>query len=317
MKKTIGIVLSFIVLMNCFPKCYLASGDEYAQATAMAEEYAQLRLTDADCQDIVELYNFNDEIGYLYYNYGNEGYLIYELESNLIVEVGHSQNNYILSGTEIYYYNGPLSYYQKVENGFLNLKTNQVVPMEDATISKANPTNLPTTYAVVPTIETVTVQNTRFLPTYDDNDRGICGSIAAAIWLMYMDKQVNGNYVKSSLEDEAKLIANLEPRIEGMIPGSTLKDLKAGLQEYLNDTGVSHTIYGVAWNSSTYMNKINSNRPLIIGLDSDPDYGNHWVVGYGYARSTVTGALNMVIVNDGFGSMNIEINYAYIDYMVY
>ena len=45
--------------------------------------------------------------------------------------------------------------------------------------------------------------------------------------------------------------------------------------------------------------------PVILGTDpaDDWDYGDHWVIAYGYFYQDLSGA--SIIVNDGFGRNNI------------
>lgn len=171
------------------------------------------------------------------------------------------------------------------------------------------------TYAVVPIYETVTVNEESRLLNYASTDN--YASIAVAIWLMYMDKAVNESYVESSLEDETSLIQEIKIWLNDSGQSISAANLKNGLQDYLDDQGVNHTVYGGAWNATQYRNKINIDRPVLVRLNSHPKYGSRWVVGYGYIYSTQTDTLSTIIVNDCSGNKGVEINLSYVGYIVY
>lgn len=161
--------------------------------------------------------------------------------------------------------------------------------------------------------------------TYSYNPDGRCGSTASAILLMYYNDNIDDYMVLSSYEtnDGVSLINLLVPHIEGDDPenGSNTGEVVSGLNWYLRWKGRSG--YYVATSStsitySTYMSIIDSGRPAIIDLNSAPNYGEHWVVGYGYQkypRSDRTYAY--YIVNDGWGENGVYILSDYVGDAVY
>ncbi|OLR56915.1 hypothetical protein BHK98_02765 [Hornefia porci] len=65
---------------------------------------------------------------------------------------------------------------------------------------------------------------------------------------------------------------------------------------------------------STIKGKIKANRPLVVGLTGHKKYGDHWVVGTGYKKIKKSGKIrSYIIVNDGWGNTNININLKYVD----
>ena len=172
------------------------------------------------------------------------------------------------------------------------------------------------TLAVIPVYATEKIDATE-IPVYDYNPTGSYVPTAVAIWLRYMDAVVNPSYVDTHLVNEELLIEELMLWLNDNGQSVSATNLKTGLQDYLDDTGVDHTVYGGSWNASQYRYNINTNRPVLVRLNSHPSYGNRWVVGYGYIYSTQMDTLSTIIVNDCNGNKGVEINLSYVGHMVY
>lgn len=287
-------------------------------------KYSEDILNASQQEQTVIMYDFDSIPHYLYIDYGNSGYLVFDIINSMIVESSPTSlliKNIILSNDV--FYNGPLSYYSKEGTYFTDLYSGIKIHEEDAKTVKINE-NLVTQYQIntenslVKSNTDYTVRISGSVPNYSYNPNGICGSTAAAMWLRYMDINVSNNYVPSNLESTngVSLIQHLVPLIDGDTPGSTPEQLRAGLQSYLNIRGINRIIYNTAWNSTTFKNIISQNTPVIVDLDSDPTYGEHWVVAYGYyVRSSPN--ISYIIVNNGWGNTNVHINPSYIGRIVY
>ncbi len=71
-------------------------------------------------------------------------------------------------------------------------------------------------------------------------------------------------------------------------------------------------------NITTYIQKISSDRPVILRVANHPSYTAHAVVGYGYTREQIgTTTMYYAIVNNGWGSNGILISWSYITHMLY
>ena len=68
----------------------------------------------------------------------------------------------------------------------------------------------------------------------------------------------------------------------------------------------------------TLVNCINIGRSSIVGLTEHPKYHEHWVVGYGYRYMNFASENDCyVTVNDGWGENNVEVNWSYVDHLVF
>lgn len=164
------------------------------------------------------------------------------------------------------------------------------------------------------------------LRKYSYNPNGICGSVAAAIFLMYYDDYINGDFVTASYTsaDGVSLIKYLVPHIEGsqglntsVQVSSTSADVVSGLNWYLSTRGLSgsySTVLQSPGSFTTYCARIRANRPVIIDLDAHPTYVEHWVVGYGFTNRTTT---KYAEVSDGWGNTAILINWNYVGDIIY
>jgi hypothetical protein len=206
-----------------------------------------------------------------------------------------------------------LCYYKELDNDSLINEKDEIILKNDLTSLELS-NNFD--------VENITRMDTRTLTTisyvpraYSYNPNGICGSTAAAIFLMYYDDHVNDNYIPSAYESSGtgeKTVKYLKGYIDGSTPGSTYSDMKSGLNKYLSIRGFSQS--ATILSTSNVLGPIGSNRPVIVGLAGHPKYGNHWVVGYGYNRYVEgTTTIYMIVVSDGWGKTGVYVNRTYCD----
>ena len=166
------------------------------------------------------------------------------------------------------------------------------------------------------------------LRTFDYNPDGRCGSAAAAILLAYYDDEVDDAIVDDVYlsDSTGEAFTNyLYYHIEGLIPSSFAEDVRNGLNWYLEEVEYDDIYYATVVSNATFSefyNLIFDDSPVIIDLDDHPTYGEHWVVGYGtdmrmYSDSFISGIISFAIVNDGWGSNEIMINWDYVCDIVY
>lgn len=299
--------------------------NDYDKEIQIANNFIKNVLNQDSYERVVQLYDIEDNAKYLFFDLKENGYVIVDIENDIIVEGGLEENKYIKETTEKYYYNGPLNYYQKEKDKFIDLKRNkkvdkkiEKVKFKNSLIDNTNANGLDNNENITTLAASYyTKKLTGTLPNYSYNPNGICGSTATAMFLMYYDNYINGEYVSSSLQTSigVTLIKALVPYIDGSIPGSMPSELKSGLQVYIKDRLISHTIVCVSYSSSIFKSRIDANRPIIVDLNSDPTYGEHWVTANGYYMAS--SSIGYIIVNDGWGSTNVYINPGYIGYIVY
>ncbi len=329
MKKSICLFLVVFLLTSQLILSVLAIDDKTNTMSLHIREtiasFAEDVLGTDQYDAIVEMYGFDEQVNYLYFDFGEEGYIVYDIRNLLIAEASAVKNNVYnnLISSKIYY-NGPLSYYTKKNDQFVDLYTNKSIMVSEAVPVQINhdrinngSLNLGGNASVrAQTDYQVTINGN--LPNYSYNPNGICGSTAAAMWFSYMDIYVDDNYVSDQLvtTDGMALIQDLVPYIDGVIPGSNTDDLRNGMQEYIDARNITKTMNSCTWDNTIFKARIAASRPVIIDLDSDPTYYEHWVVAYGYyVRKDPS--ISYLLVNDGHGNTGIHINLSYVGDMVY
>lgn len=324
-------------ILNVSAGYSVANKKMYEQAIQKACIFANAVLGENEYERVVELLDFNEEVKYLFLDFGNEGYVIVNVDNNMVIEARKEKNEYITDdGT--YYYNGPLSYYKKIDEKYIDLKSGYEMAVESAEIAIADFSKCceEGIYAMARgNIEyEVTVDGK--VHNYNYNGNGICSTTATAIWLAYMDAYVSDNYVDNEycvygelvgkavedmevLEDREKAYINsIVEYIDGMVPNADLEDIKNGLQQYLYERKIMRLVNASEkWSSRVYKACIADDIPVIMGLSSYKyASGNpHAVVAYGYF--VYLNNIESVIISDGLGSTAIYISPAYIDGFVY
>lgn len=177
--------------------------------------------------------------------------------------------------------------------------------------------------------------NTRF---FSYNTKGTCGSTASAIMFYYYYDHINKSYIKTdkykgtAYNNQLGFVNHFKSLLGDDGSGTGYDALKKGINKYLKEIGksqnckyitTSNVLYSV---SSRIINCIDSKKPCIVGLESEPTYGNHWVVGVGYARyygikGRTRKYVDFIKVNNGWYSSSkkslVYVNYEYVDGLVY
>lgn len=271
----------------------------------------------------ISLYDKNDTVIAYFYELEPVGYIIIDSITYGTIEYSTVTNNkYINDKSRVYYYSGPLSYFEasslsdveitdckshkktlKNKIDFIS-KTSLKDEIEnlstDAISTYAAPTFLP--YATQP---------------YDTNIGDICGATAAAIMLEYYYSHIDSTIVYSdNITSDGQALTNL---LAEYIPANaSVFHVDLGLDDYLksvfNTRSASHvTLLNIITSPTAKMQYCIANEePCIIGLTGHPTYGEHWVVATGYDIT-----LEFATINDGWGNRGIQVKYSYIDSCVY
>lgn len=280
-----------------------------------------------DYSAIRYLKNAEGDNRYVYLPFSTGGYLVYDIDLNVVHEYSTTSGNPYIEGSDDVYYTGALGYYEKDtdENDiFVEIPTRKVIGNYDNFSLMAEDIN----NSIINNTVSSYSQNSVFavnssgkisgtVPNYKHNPDGICGSTSAAMLLRWYDIYVNGNYVPSSLQssDGVKLIEHLRSYIDGSKPGSTTGDVYSGIISYCSSQGIKHNGGYAIVDISYVVGRVDTYKtPFILGLNHHPTYGNHWVTGYGY---NVSGGSNYATVNDGWGSTGVSINLINCDYIIW
>lgn len=121
---------------------------------------------------------------------------------------------------------------------------------------------------------------------------GICGTIASAIMIAYIQDYINSDYVPSSIrtkdsEDPGKLITTLFTYIDKGKNGTVAIDLCGGINRYLTDYSYQSNCHRAGYGLTTFstaQSTIDNGFPVCIGMLTalGSDMGDHWVTAYQY-----------------------------------
>lgn len=285
----------------------------------------------------IPLLGENNEV-VAYYCGDATSYCITDNTGEEIIEYSTECNPYRINSKNDYYYAGPRSMFSKVDgNTLLSADTGEVltenqvdfsiqaVDRNDEALAESNSAEKNNEFVerAVSSAQKAKILESGKLKyatkKYDYNPDGRCGSVALAIIYRYYNDHVNEAYVAKKYEtsDGVALIKLLTNKYLGK--GTNYDELQNGGSKYLSarktntkltkKTGLnSQTVY------STIKKKIQTNRPLVVGLLGHKKYGNHWVVGTGYKKTKKSDKIrSYIVVNDGWGNTNVNINLKYVD----
>lgn len=303
--------------------------DSVLEQTADSLSISRVAETNIDFSSSFYLYSFDDEPIAIYYKLAPVGYAIYDYTGDTVLEYSKDANHpFYTDNTKTYYYEGVFNYYEKTTGGFRNLVTRQVKEIPAAYSFKPEDFYAPMN-ASIGTIETASTEGpvhltagTRyyncntdsnlhyFYPNLSDDDiddcPGVCGSVACAILLAFLDDNRNETYDCDFVDNYDKeygfgteenygklLVADLVPLIEPNGNGSIF--LNPGFMNYLSYRGINARIsLGLLTPYQQTKNSIGadgSGNPVIVGTTS------HYSVGIAYKNITN----KQICTNTGLG----------------
>lgn len=331
MKKLLSALLSMALCFSVSVPAFAASTpqDEYSVPEYLSEFIAN-RNEDASVSQIVPMYDSGDAIIAWLYILAPTGYIVVDASHEVVVEFSFS-NSFSYSEGTMLYYGGPTQFYQKDGGVFYNVRSDTAV--SDGEVAEKSSTFVATTASLIDDADSMpsTLANTPpysldsdEFQLYDYNPDGRCGSVAAAILLAYYnDNGYSGLVPSEYYNSDVKFTNYLKPHIESLddTNGSTTSDLVSGLNWYLKQKGFDSKLAAYSKSNgsfSTYTGKIDGGDPVILDLNAEPTYGEHWVVGYGYDYDQIIIKYNQfAIVDDGWGDVDQEINWKYVGDLVY
>ena len=272
------------------------------------------------------LYNSNEEIIANLYFLNPNGYAVVSLQ-DVIIEFSLTQD-FCSQTTSRLYYTGPMSFYIKEGGKYFDLKTDAEIskPTIDKCelelnqkIELSNSVTQYQTSSVSPRAEIIDSDYTiSYVPTAYQSTNNTCGPIACAIFLKYYDDHINSNILNAvhNTSSGTALMNYFQNLIDVNEDGCSYVDVVNGLNYHMSNRGLTtyNATSAIDCAFSLYKTTVERNRPTIVGVTGHAVYGEHWVVGYGYF---ISNPATYVIVNDGWGSNGIRINYNFTDGMVY
>ncbi len=307
--KILSIFLIFIAIFS-FGTHIFASDVNSSLAEKKANSFLNSLGGKHKINNPIILKDLNDNNTAVSFSIDDKGYIIIDLKNLSVVEMSLDNNNPFLN-IKNPIFNGPLNYYQKTKKGFLSLKDDSLLQKNEFKIVYGETKNVPkrtdeNIYYPFASTNTVKVLSGSLKKWYIDGNN--CGSIASAITMRYYYDNVNKKYVDSNKISENSLIALMQHYVGA--GKTTYPQVVNGLNNYFTSRKLNNFARAErGFNFNKLQNRIYNNRPVIIGTDNDQKYGNHWIIGHGYAiiRDSVT-TTNYAIVNDGWRHNNIWIN---------
>lgn len=303
--------------------------ERYQSIKEYAESFLESYGLNVNLSEPHELYNFDDTVDALLFTIPQKGYIIVNTSDYSIPEFSlESDTAYCFTDNYTKYYNGPTEYYELVNNQLVDERSkisyqkdklkngNDMFGKTSKYVNNRNSYNSVTkSLSVSPSIKcnslatsaTIVPHTINYtLPNFSYNPDGICGSTASAMYLMYYDQHINGNYVPDNLttSDGVLLIKYIKPYIDGSVPGSYPGDIEIGMYNYLQSRGISRTFTLDNCSLGYVVGFVASNKPYVVTINNST-YGQHVVAGYGYEYDSSN---SFVIVNDGWGNRGICIN---------
>jgi len=284
-----------------------------------------INVLDGDaCEYYQYLKNVNNEIAYILFQNEHTGYVIIDIESKAVVEGAPHVHPYFTNRNAEYLYNGPLKYYQQRDGAVVDLSTLQEHKI--STLSHTSPNCAQFSLSNESYNTKAEGDYTRRLSGTVRNlymssePNTLCPAFAAAMFFLYYETYLYPGigYVPPGYTGTGAVMFPdyLALGGWGLDGARNPEPMRQGMQNYLNWQGVNKTITCLAYTGTRYKNQINAGKPVIVGLDNDPEYGNHWVVGYGYYVKKDPN-VSYLLANDGQGYTNVHINPAYVDYLIY
>lgn len=343
MKKILSMLLSATLICSFVCPAFAASRTD-KQMSPMNEKYRtavyeQIALsTDTASAERAEisissgmyLYSFDEKPVAIFYNLAPQGYAILDYENSIVLECSTEANNpFFVDKNARYYYNGVFNYYIETKDGlFTNLATNQTVTQDTCQINEAKDfysngeipvtTKNATSEGPVYLSHSTRLYNCNvsdnfsfFYPDFTNQQLesvpGICGSLACAVVVAYLDdykSELAGDgdfatdWKKSggSASDNTYgkyLVKEFVGYVEPSGNGSFF--LNPGMSSYLSahniSGGCSLGLLSVYIQTKNSILPDGSGNPVIIGLS------NHYCVGAGYKNISA----KQIYVNTGWG----------------
>lgn len=348
MKKVLSFYIASAIALTALPFAVNAESVGNTEENVdkiILSDFAQQVITDENMGEILNYRELldpdNNAIAYCLDF--SDGYMILDLYGE-IVEYSECSNSPFEDITEDIYYSGPLSYYTKEQNHYVDVCSEDEIPYnmlkettesfsqisEENSIEADGPENAISLMSLKTTTTTTSDGLRKVKTALTDKPRCFdyytsphCGRVAVTTLLFYYYDYINSSILKSSYANNPKSLFNF---LGSYIPGNaSYSAIKNGLSSAFPK--ISNSVYDIktysngmtsnevltTWNSYMYV-ILTGKIPAILLLNGHPSYGNHWVVTYGviaYYDSSNKIVKRQYVVNNGFQKNDIKIGHQY------
>lgn len=271
-----------------------------------------LEKTDITVNNIIPLYDVNNNPSYVLCELLNGGYAIFTRENMVLSEYSLDRNSPYLNETGKYFkYEGYKNYSSTNEliSTFSN-ESSDIISSNNSLLSETNPfvinnlsnPPLPSTGLNVDWIgvdeNKMALYNWPQFHEYDFSGNGICGTAATTILLAYFDDYVSNAIVPSVVRNQFSAAPEMlyevmfynidQPHPNGTLPN----DIASGINNFFNTYRPHFEYHNFRANAhigvtmGPAMPYLKKSRPIALGLLSalpGNPYGNHWVTAYAYS----------------------------------
>lgn len=318
-KRILMLLMSFSILI--LNNSIIYASQECRHDVNTIEDIEMLFNIDIDYETYKVLYNGNEDIIAVAYKVNTDGYIVIDKTYSEVVEYNSNENNFFDFDDSIkIYYNGPLSFYRySTDLICTDVYGNVVEKCEICFEPQRNITNLNSTMMLSSYPDEAYLSYAT--AAYSYNPDGRCGAVAAAITLKYYDTYYNSGYIPSSLDSSTGVTLINKLTNDYLGTGTSYTTMASGLSSYLSDVSMSASavsksaLFTDVWGKT--VEYINGNKPVILLLQEDPTYENHYVVATGYHEYYSNGLTRMYRVNNGWGSTEANVNDNYVFAITY
>ena len=280
-------------------------------ANEIKQEIERDEKTELTVMDCHTLYDVELNPNYLLIEFSN-GYAIVGKNNHIISEydiVSHDNPYQGFEETNLWVYGGPFNYLQ-IEKSALNSRSVNPLNVSEELIElnrKIVSTSIDTNLNAKAYNSWTGISSSRFT-RYDSGkwinstsnyptsagypDKGICGTISAAIMIAYIQDYINSDYVPSSIRtkgsaDPGKLITTLYTYIDKGRDGTIPINVCGGVNNYLTAYSYQGNGHRAGYGLTTFSKAketIDKGYPVCIGMLKilGSSMGDHWVTAYQY-----------------------------------
>lgn len=335
--KTVSFFCIFTILLGCihFVKAenvkseYLFDQETLSTIKSFSKDNDNIEIN-----QVINLYDCDNSLNAKCYLLEPKGYAVFN-SCNVLVEASFDDDKVFhtikMSSGEKLYYAGPFNFFKKTNDGFSNIINDKEVSQGTFYLlnkqydekSQGTKTKVITSNSIQPQGVKIYYTLPGNMRNYSYNPNGICGATASAMALMYYKDNVDSSLVRpwhdtSTGEELIRLIA---PQMHGSLDnpvGATVADVVSGCNFYFRWRGVSNNYSALSSfvsNKSTAFsdmkNIIQSNRPIVLLINSHPTYGDHYITVYEVFQDVGFVDAYYVTARNGWGGTAIvSLNYA-------
>lgn len=316
-----------VLLITCkLESVYASDNDDYQSI----EDFMMNLGYDADVDSKIPMYDTLHNINGYMYLLSPSGFVVTD-ENNVVVEANQSLSVENISD-DIYYGGYGEYYYKSGDHEYEHIFTGDVISYEKMMESVSLYNSIKEKLSTKTDTMLLSARSGSYisgLPSTftssgtDVEGLGVCGYVAAAIYLDYYNRNIyNYSMLPQNYNDgTGKALINALYALGNGGTGISQTDLISVINNFMNNNNKQGYLYMTGVSSDLFSKlcySINRNRPAIVFIINHEVYSHHAVVGYGYFD--VINGQNVSYyfsANDGWGNNGVAINSAYMEAVTY